>query len=332
MTISPLSLWVMSDGRRGIENQALGLAEAIARARPSKVHTQRITNHGLFKKASAGLQFSLKSKPKYYALSAPYPDIAIGCGRQAIAPLRALKAARGEKIFTIYIQDPRTDLAHFDLIIAPQHDGLSGLNVETMIGSPNRLTPKALKDGLEQFKQPLAALPAKKAALLIGGPSKAHTVSKRDHAEHIDAAQGLLAAGYGLMITTSRRTPDWVAHDYKALAKDNEAIWLYDGGEPNPYFAFLAASSLTLVTQESTNMLTEACCASAPVFRLPMSGKAGKFKHLYDALKTRSLVERYAGQAEDKNFTPLTKAPLNETARMAERALAHFDARGKALN
>jgi hypothetical protein len=31
----PLSVWAVSDGRAGIENQALGLAEAIARRAPA---------------------------------------------------------------------------------------------------------------------------------------------------------------------------------------------------------------------------------------------------------------------------------------------------------
>jgi len=45
---------------------------------------------------------------------------------------------------TIYVQDPRMDPSAFDLVIAPEHDGLSGANVETMIGSPNRVSKEKI--------------------------------------------------------------------------------------------------------------------------------------------------------------------------------------------
>lgn len=321
-----LSLWVISDGRRGIENQALGLAEAIARLRDAVIHRHLIESQGLFKKASAGMQFTLKSKPSDYGLGAPYPSLAIGCGRQAIAPLRALKRARGNSVFTIYVQDPKTDTAHFDLVIAPEHDGLTGANVETMIGSPNRVTGEVLSAAKTQFASQLSNLPTQKAAMLIGGPSKARELSKALHVKHLETAQALLAQGYGLMISPSRRTPDWAIEAYRDLAKGRPDIWLYDGEGDNPYFAFLAAADKILVTEESTNMLTEACATGAPVFRLQMKGSPGKFASLYKALEARCGVTAF-GLGESESY-----APLNETERLAESALARFNARSAVIN
>ncbi|HCW49790.1 MAG TPA: nucleoside-diphosphate sugar epimerase, partial [Brevundimonas sp.] len=37
MAARPLSIWVVSDGRTGIQNQALGLAEAVARLTPADI-------------------------------------------------------------------------------------------------------------------------------------------------------------------------------------------------------------------------------------------------------------------------------------------------------
>ena len=45
---SPLRIWVVSDGRTGIENQGLGLAEAIGRRRPIELSVKRIGWRGVF--------------------------------------------------------------------------------------------------------------------------------------------------------------------------------------------------------------------------------------------------------------------------------------------
>ncbi len=322
-----LTCLVISDGRRGIENQALGLAEACARLRPLSIKKHVIQNQGLFEKSPAGLQFALKSKPADYGLSAPFPAIAIGCGRQAIAPLRALKTARGDAIFTVYVQDPKIDPEAFDLVIAPGHDDLSGNNVETIIGSPGRVTDSILEAAVSKFGTRIDALPAPRIAVLIGGPSKTHKFTRDIHAGHLARVKALLSAGNGVMLSTSRRTPDWAAHDYRALAKSAPGLWLYDGGDANPYFAFLGAADAVLVTEDSTNMLTEACVTGKPVFRLPMSGVPGKFAMLYSRLETRCGVTIFGG-----DITAPPYAPLRETEIAAQKLWARFDAKDAALN
>jgi len=325
---APLTALVISDGRRGIENQALGLAEAAARLRPLTIRKQVIKNEGLFAKSPAGLQFALKSAPADYGLEAPFPEIAIGCGRQAIAPLRALKSAKGDAVFTVYVQDPKVDTSVFDLVIAPAHDALSGSNVETIIGSPNRVTPPLITGAVKSFGPQISALSAPRVAVLIGGPSKHHKLTEAMHAAHIKAVTSLLDTGRSVMLSTSRRTPDWAAADYRALAKDRKDIWLYDGGkDANPYFAFLGAAEAILVTEESTNMLTEACATGRPVFRLPMAGAAGKFETLYEDLRNRCGVTLFEGKLNAPGY-----APLNETKDAAVRLWARFDARAAALN
>ena len=102
-----LLCWVLSDGRRGIENQALGLAEAAARLRPFDIVQKTIAHRKSIQLLPPGLQLAFKSKPADYGLAAPFPRLAIGCGRQAIAPLLALKNICGSDIFTVYIQNPR---------------------------------------------------------------------------------------------------------------------------------------------------------------------------------------------------------------------------------
>lgn len=326
MSEAPLTCFVISDGRRGIENQALGLAEAASRLRPLDIITHKIENGAAFKAASPTLQFAMKSKPADYGLKGALPDLAIGCGRQAIAPLLALKK-QSPDIFTVYIQDPRMDESRFDLVIAPEHDNISGPNIETMIGSPNRVTEAELAGQMLTFKDELYALPRPRAAILIGGTSKTHKLGKPQHDAHMQAAKSLIESGYSLLITTSRRTPDFAAETYKNIASDNDNIWGHFEGEPNPYFAFLGGADIILVTEDSTNMLTEAAATGKPVFTLPMQGKAGKFQALYDRLAERCNIRPFDGSTETVNYEP-----LEETHRMAQQLWAHFEARTAAIN
>lgn len=322
----PLNCLVISDGRRGIENQALGLAEAAARLRPCELEPLRIEAGKAFKAASPTLQFALKSKPSDYGMMGAPPDLAIGCGRQAIAPLLALKKAAPE-CFTAYIQDPRLDPSRFNLVIAPEHDMLSGANVETMIGSPNRVIKAEVAGKTIKFADRLDRLPIPRAAFLIGGNSKTHKLTPQIHDAHIAIAKTIIQKRHSLLISTSRRTPDFARKGWEALEAEYKDIWLYDGITPNPYAAFLGGAEFIFVTEDSTNMLTEAASTGKTVFRLPMEGKAGKFQTLYEQLETRCHITRF-----DDNLNIPAYEPLHETARIAEKLWAHYDARFAVIN
>ena len=335
MTRNPLTLtcYVISDGRAGIENQALGLAQAfaehIAPLRPLEITPFIISHNAAMKAAQPLLQFTLKSKPQDYGLPTDrIADIAIGCGRQAIAPLLALKQSFPD-IMTVYIQDPRIDAKHFDLIIAPEHDKLSGGNIETMIGAPNRITAEILIGQTLEFAQQLLDYPMPRAAMLIGGDSKHHSYKKQDLNAHLQCAYDLLEYNYSVLISCSRRTPEFASKAFQALARDNDNIWLYDpahnqitdnaAAQPNPYFAFLGGADIIFVTQDSTNMLTDACTTGKPVFMLPVSGDSGKFTQLYAQLKTRCHVQPYNSDIYlGKEQVFAAYEPLEETKRLAQ--------------
>ncbi len=328
MMEKPLTCLVISDGRRGIENQALGLAEAIAHLRKTKITRHVVTANKVFKTLPPLLQFALKPAPRNYDIL-DAPKLAIGCGRQAIAPLLALKKKHGTDIFTVYIQDPRINSKHFDLVIAPAHDGLSGANIETMIGSPNRITPERLDREVQIFSRQLAKLPSPRITVLIGGTSKSHQLTRDIHQKHMQAICALAEQGMSILLTTSRRTPEWAIADYRKITADRKRVWaknnwIWDDKGKNPYFAFLGAADIILVTEDSTNMLTEACATGKPVFTLPMAGNPGKFATLYESLKQRCNVVPFAG-----NITAPPYTALEETKRMAEALLSRIDVIGK---
>ena len=324
---APLTAWVISDGRRGIENQALGLAEKMASQdmgkRELSISIKTISNTAPFRWLPAWTQLNLRKNPAKYFSDQNYPDIAIGCGRQAIAPLLALKRNLKDKVFTIYIQHPRLDPSYFDYVVAPEHDGLAGPNVISIIGSPNRITQEKLSTNQDL----IPSMKGKVAAWLIGGDSKSHKLIPAIHRQHLDLLQDLLDSGWHILATTSRRTPRTIIDDYEALSSKTKKLYLYTGDGENPYFAYLNRANMIFVTEESTNMLTEACATGKPVFRLPMKGYAGKFKTLYDTLEARCRVV----SAIDSDLSHQAYEPLDETDLAARKLWTGFDKRSVPL-
>ena len=291
---------LVSDGRRGIENQALGLGEALA----DRVNLQLTT-----------LKLSDQNTP-------PPPDIApqfwIGCGRAAVNAAPAHKRALPNTRF-IYVQDPRANYDLFDLIVAPRHDRLQRDNVFQTLGSPNRITAKTLSTDAAQFAERLKRLNAPRVAVLIGGQSKRHSVSPEREAYILNCLDRLLALGASLMITDSRRTANSLRNQLRERFANHSSVWLHADNEPNPYFAFLNAADWICVTEDSTNMLTEAASTGKPVYRLGMDGKPGKFRELYAALQGGGMVRPFLGQLDHWTYTP-----LHETARAADHILEIF--------
>ncbi|WP_394692503.1 mitochondrial fission ELM1 family protein [Hyphobacterium sp.] len=296
-------IWAVADGRRGVENQAIGLAEALARETGGQMHRALIRDDG------------------YVTLpDAENPAIWIGCGRPAIDVAKKHRKNYPKARF-IYVQDPRGHYQLFDTIVAPAHDQLVRKNALAMIGSPNRLTMERLTREREKFADRLAPLPAPRAALLIGGPNKRLTMTADVQASLLDRARWLMDNGYNLMITTSRRTPASLVRALSALATDDRC-WVFSGEGENPFFAFLAAADLIFATEDSTNMLTEAAFTGTPVYSLPLEGNPGKFRLLHAALEARNALRPCLGRMDRWTYEP-----LDETRRIA-KLLAHSFDRG----
>lgn len=300
-TAETARIWVVSDGRRGIENQALGLAEAVQASlpRPSRIDRVIIRKDGFV---------SLPDSPP--------PDLWIGCGRAAI-PLARKHAGIFGDCFFVYVQDPRGRYGDFDLIIAPNHDRLRRDNAIAMLGSPNRITSEQLNSARTEFADRINALPGPRAAILIGGDSKRYRLTP-DIADYlIDRLQGLLAQDISLMVTVSRRTPDAQAARIKAALSGQSRVWFFDGDGANPYFAFLASADWIFVTEESTNMLVEAAATGKPVYALPLDGDPGKFGLLHASLEGHGALRPYLGRLESWTYPP-----LDETRRVARTLIS----------
>lgn len=289
---------MVTDGAVGNEKQAIALARALgtepqvlrldARApwRWFAPHLLRGSDRAF------GAEFATR-------LEGDPPTLAIGCGRQAALALQWIKRRRGDACRTIQILDPRIDPRRFDLVIAPAHDGLHGDNVLTTRGALHDVDTAWLARAKLEWLT-FAPLPGPRTALLLGGSNGALTLDQV-YWRGLAAKLGhwLTRDGGSLLVTTSRRSPDWLREAARAEFSAVPGLqWhgLDDG--PNPYAGLLAWADRIIVTPDSVNLLSEACATTAPVLchlEKPLRGKLATFyRDLLETGRVRPMQREYA--------------------------------------
>jgi mitochondrial fission protein ELM1 len=322
----PLAVWVVSDGRAGIENQALGLAEAVQRLTPVAITIKRIRwrpradRLPVFLKSPALLDPSsdrMEPEP-----GQAWPDLWIATGRATLPLSLAARRRSGGRTFVVQTQDPRLSPSRFDMVVAPAHDELAGDNVFRITGSPHRVTPARIAAAAADMADRIAPLPRPHVAVLVGGRSAAFDLTETHAADLADRiARAVRAAGGSLLLTFSRRTPAAArAVMVDRLGKLPGLIW--DDTGPNPYFAFLGAADHVLVTEDSANMAAEAAATGRPVHILPMlPRKPGtKFTRLHADLEGRGATRPFDGTLPVWTYPPLVETDL--AARAVLEAMA----------
>jgi mitochondrial fission protein ELM1 len=302
--------WVVSDGKAGTENQALGLAEALGLAPVVKRIRLRAPWRWLSPTVRIGNRWAVGSGGD--AFSAPWPDLLISAGRHGIAPSLALRGAAG--VFRVHLQDPRIDPTLFDLVVAPAHDGLQGPNVVSTRGAINRITPARLAAAREEWRATLEPLPTPRIACLIGGKSRHHDLPP-ETAAALGARMAALAARVGgsLLVTTSRRTPsDSVARLRRAL--EGTPHRFFDPADaaagPNPYLGFLAHADAILVTDDSVSMASDAASTGKPVFVANLPGGAEKLARFHAGLTAAGITRPLSDAWATWRYEPLADAAL----------------------
>jgi mitochondrial fission protein ELM1 len=241
----------------------------------------------------------------------PWADLLIGSGRRAAPVLRRIKAR--QDCFTVFLGNPRVEPRHFDLVVAPAHDDISGNNVIPILGSLHRVTPQRLEEASLIWAGQAARLPKRRVAVLVGGTSKRHHMPEPVAHRLVSDLKQLADQGIGLMITLSRRTPDHARTLFQRELGLHPAVWLYDGIGDNPYFGFLALSDAIIVTNDSVNMASEACAAGKPVLVFDLPGRDGKLARFHRDLTALGLTRPFLG-----TFSLWQPAPFNETKRIVE--------------
>lgn len=199
-------------------------------------------------------------------LDPPWPDLIVSCGRRsAILGLAVKKAAAGGPLL-VHVQDPRTNLRDFDLVIAMAHDDVSGPKVMKVMTALHDMTPERLAEAARTWTGRLARLPRPLTGVLVGGPTNHSPFGVAEARELLSRLQKLRAAeGGGAVIVPSRRTPEDVLAIFLQAAKDDPGLWTWDRTGENPYVGVLALADRLVVTSESVSMVSEALATPHPV-------------------------------------------------------------------
>ncbi|MGN6788452.1 MAG: mitochondrial fission ELM1 family protein [Rhodanobacteraceae bacterium] len=312
----PQTAWVISDGAAGNERQALALASALGVSARVLTLPLRAPWAWFAPRRIPGGRLALAPRDRS-GFEAPWPDVAIGCGRSAALLTRLVRDLSNGDCYAVQILDPRIEPRHWDAVVAPRHDRLHGANVLTTLGSLNPVDDAWLESGREAFSD-FAALPRPRVAMLAGGP--------RRGIEFDDAlAKALLATvrevaqGGSVLATVSRRTPRAFAGQLRdGLAETPGIFWNGDG--TNPYPGLLGWADRIVVTPDSVNMLSEACAVGVPVHTAAMAPLPEKIARFHDALRERGLLT-------DPGSARADVPPLRETQAVAAELRARMATR-----
>ena len=304
-----------------MENQALGLAEAVQRLFPARITVKRVKWRKAFDKLPSAIKarwmLDHASDPVTPEAGAAWPDLWIATGRATLPLSVEVKRRSGGATWVVQTQDPRWRTADYDLVVAPRHDRVEGRNVLAITGSPHRVTPEALARGADAFPE-LNALPRPRVVALIGGRSRVFDLPEAHAVTLADRIAGAVeASGGSLLLTFSRRTPEAAKTAMTARLADLPGL-IWNGVGANPYFAFLHFADHVLVTEDSANMATEAASTGKPVHILPMVPlkRGGKFARLHAELEAYGAARPFDGALETWTYDPLA-----ETDRAARAVL-----------
>ena len=309
----PKIAWVVTDGKVGMENQCV----AVARRLGLNPVIKRVKMRAPWKQLSPwglriGNSWSLSQTGDQ--LDGPLPDLLIATGRHSVTSSLAIRDLTKGKCFRVQIQNPGIDPKHFDLVVVPRHDRLTGPNVLVTRGAPHGVTQAALAAAKLKFQDRFAHLPSPRIALLLGGNNGVYKLTELAGAKLAECLSTLARGNKGsVLITPSRRTGAAIEQIFRdKLAGIPGEMW--DGSGDNPYLGYLAYADHILVTADSVNMVCEAAATGKPVHVVPLDGGSDKFKRFHDGLVEDGITRAFQGTLESWSYPT-----FDDTEMVAER-------------
>jgi len=297
-------VWLLLGHKAGDNNQVIALAESLGipyvgkhmRYRPTELITNVLLGPNLH-----GIQPACRAE-----LRPPWPRLVITAGRRNEPVARWIQRQADHPVRLVHVGRPWARPERFDLVITTPQYRLAGFPNVLCFDLPlHRIRSDRLEQAAAQWSSRLAHLPRPRIAVLVGGESGGFHLDRRK-ARRLGRQADALASSLGgsLMITTSARTPGFVAEELESAI--GSPMFLFDwhvGGGDNPYLAFLATADRFVVTGESMSMLTEACATRRPVYIFDMSDRvlesggeqpSGWATRLGNALRYKAITHRLA--------------------------------------
>ena len=305
--MSKLKGLLLTEGMHGMISQVEGLAKALDL--DFTHHKVELNNFWKF----IPPKLTPISNKVYKDFDATNYDIIISCGRKSVVPSIYLKKNSQKKIINIHIQDPKVNLKYFDIIVTPEHDGVTGDNVISSKGAIHYLTEQEISSSKDYL---VGRLDNKKnyLGLIIGGPNKYYNYSNQIIERVLLKVKKISELNKLQVIAIpSIRTPkNIITMTSEILGENHLAINEVD---KRAYLSTLAISKYLVVTCDSTSMISEAAITGKPVYveELPAKKNDYRFKKFRDLFTKLNIIKKL-----DKNLEDWTYKKLDETNRIAK--------------
>lgn len=274
--MTPLKLIFLADTRPGHYHLAQGVIAALARLRPVEVTRvpvmrrwivptrwlrRRIASQNFFPPRMLRMAYRIDA----YAL--PKADLVISAGGETLMPNICVSRFLG--VPNIYCGSLLRGLEaeNFSLVIS-SYDRDAGSPRHLVVLKPSAIDPDALGRPVEVPRYGPARHP-RIAGLLIGGNAGPFRYRRAEWEQLLDFVRSAARAwGIRWLVSTSRRTPPYVADRLAALAQDASAIARFIDfrtAGPGTLPQIFAEAEVILATEDSSTMISEAVSARLPV-------------------------------------------------------------------
>jgi uncharacterized protein len=276
LSVAPLKIILLADTRPGHYHLAEGVVAAIARLRPvevTRVEVKRkwiVPTRWLRRRITAKTFYPprmLRMAYRIDAASLPKPDLVVSAGGETQMP--NICVTRLFDVPNIFCGALLRGLGpeNFSLVISSyDRDATSARHMVVL--KPSAIDPDALGRPKTVPRYGPDNKP-KLAGLLIGGNAGPFKYKRHEWERLLDFARDVSKAwGTRWLISTSRRTPDFVADKTTELAQDNSVIAKFIDfrtAGPGTLPEIFGGAEVIVCTEDSSTMISEAVSARLPV-------------------------------------------------------------------
>lgn len=284
-----MDAWCITEGKAGMINQVEGLASAMGLS---------------FTRLNIKLRPLWRFLPNgmypfpYYAITnqrdflpSQSPPIIITCGKRSVYASLYLKSHLRDRVTTIHIQNPNISPSYFDYVIAPRHDCIDGPNVISSQLALNHITQNRLSAAAQQLT-PYFTPPNRTLTLVILGGINRHFHFTADALRTLKTqlAQHIEHDNAHCVLVTSRRTPMPIVDELKSWSQGTPHAQVWLDGCINPYLGLLSQCDRTIITGDSSSMISESITAQKPtyIFQLPPKRRLSRLTQFHRTVFARA--------------------------------------------
>ena len=299
-----LKALLLTQGMHGMISQVEGMAKALNTEFNHKIVRLSFPWNFVPTKFTPISEIILKDKT--YLTENENLDLIISCGRKSVIPSILLKK-KNPKIFTIHIQDPKVSLKNFDIIIAPEHDNLTGENVFNSKGAIHYITESEINRAKPYLTNKIKS--QKIVSLILGGPNK-HYSFDEDQLVKIfnEIKSNFISKGYEIIVIPSIRTPKTIID--LAIKEFGTEGYVANSVDKQAYLSAFALATNIVVTCDSTSMISEAATSGKPIYVAHMKPKRDnyRFKKFFKLFKEIGIIRDLGEKVENWTYDKLNEA------------------------